>query len=943
MTPERLQQIQDLYHAARDRSPGLRGGFLDEACGGDADLRLEVESLLAQKAGVLEKPAMEVAAQLVGNEPSSTTSFATPISAGDKLGPYEIRGVIGAGGMGQVYRAHDSRLRREVAIKTCGARFSDRFMREARAIAALNHPNICTLYDIGPDYLVMELVEGSPPTGPLPLPEVLRIAGQIASALAAAHQKGIVHRDLKPANVKITAGGQVKVLDFGLAKSAPGFSGDESGVITSLTQEGKVLGTPAYMAPEQAQGKDVDQRVDVWAFGVVLYELLTGGGPFRGESAQATLVSVLTTEPDLSKLPAPVRPLLRACLKKDPRDRLSSVADWHLLLVEEDAARPAAPVIRTRMPWLVTAAALVAAGVAVWAPWRNEPRSRIGEPLVRIDADLGTGVSLFTENGPALAISRDGTRVAFCSRSEDGSIRLYWRRLDQTKATALPGTESAFSPFFSPNGEQIAFFADGSLKKVELSTGSVTILANAVNPAGGTWGQNGVIVFNRAPTLDLWRVAANGGELKAVPRDAKRLGRDWPQLLPGGKSVLVTRVPGTGGDVDQESVDVVSLEDGHTQTLIEGGHFGRYLENGYLAYLRHGTLFVRLFDATRQKLSGPEIPALDGVEYSDLDGAGQFDAAANGTLLYRAARPGQLKTVQWLDRTGRLEPLLPLPGDYRAIALSRDGKRLALAISENSGSDLYIYDVERRDQPTRITVGAKILPFNGVIWMPDGRHLFFNSGDDTWWVPTQGLSQPHKLLEHFSVSAISRDGKRLFVTTYTPETRTDTWMVPLSVGPAGPQAGRPTPLLRGISSEVPHGDSPDGRWLSYSADETGIAQIYVTEVANPSRKWLVSSGSGSRAFWAPSGGEIIFTTFFAPTHIMALPYSFDAGSFQTGAPHPWSPMAVPDHAGFSARSVTIAPDGKRFAVLMPAEQPLGNRVTFVMNFFDEVRRRAATR
>lgn len=864
-----------------------------------------------------------------------------PVSVGDKIGPYEILAFLGKGGMGSVYRAHDTRLHRDVAIKFSAEQFSERFAREARAIAALNHPNVCTLYDIGPDYLVMELIEGASPRGPLSEQEALGIAAQVAAALAAAHERGVVHRDLKRANVKITRGGLVKVLDFGVAKLISKPTADGS-TVTMVTELGVAIGTPAYMAPEQAQGKEIDTRADVWAFGLLLYELLTGQSPFRGDSEESTLAAVLTQEPDLTKLPPRVRPLLRACIKKDPRERLSSIANWSLLLDQDGLAGPAVPVARSKIPWLVAATAGILVVIAFWAPWRRDPRPSISEPLVRIDADLGTGVSLFTENGPALALSRDGTRIVFSSRSEDGSTRLFWRRLDQANVIALPGSDSGFAPFFSPNGEQIAFFANGSLKKAELATGNITVLANAVNPAGGTWGEDGTIVFNRAPTLDLWKVPANGGEMKSVPRSTGPAGRYWPQLLPGGKALLVTRVPALGGEVDQESVDALSLEDGHSQTLIEGAHFGRYLPNGFLAYLRRGTLFARAFDVARQKLNGPEFPVLQGVDYSTLDGAGQLDVASNGTLLFRTAPAGsELKTVQWLDSAGRLEPLLGTPGDYRAISLSRDGKRLALVISDSGGSDLYVYDIERRQRPTRLTVGAKILTSGGPTWMPDGRHLLFSAGAGTWWVPTEGLSQPRELLHGFSVNSISHDGKRLFVTTVNSRTRTDTWIAPLSVAADGPHVGQPTPLLQGVYSEVPFDDSPDGRWLSYAADETGVAELYVTEIANPSRKWLLSTASGQRAFWEPSGREILFATFFAPIRIMRVSYSLDNGLFQPDQPRLWSRVAIPDHSGFSARSITMSPDGKRVAVLMPAEVPLGNRVTFVSNFFDEVQRRAA--
>jgi serine/threonine protein kinase len=386
------------------------------------------------------------------------------LAPGKWLGPYEILSPIGAGGMGEVYRARDSRLGRDVALKICSHEFDERFGREARAVAALNHPNVCTLYDVGPDYLVMELVDGSAPKGPLPLDEAIRVANQIAAALAAAHEIGLVHRDLKPANVKVTESGLVKVLDFGLAKRVATSSDDISSATRGLTESGVIVGTPAYMAPEQIRGKEVDRRADVWAFGVLLYELLTGRHPFRRDSVQATLAAVLTEEPDCQGLPARVQRVIRECLRKDPQERLSSIADWRFLLEDrEQSIRPAA-VPRNRMPWIIAAVAVLVAAVALWAPWHRDPDAQIGAPLVRIDADLGTGVSLFTENGPALALSRDGSKVAFSSRGGDGSVRLYWRRLDQTNAIPLPGTESGFLPFFSPNGEQLAFFAEGSQK-----------------------------------------------------------------------------------------------------------------------------------------------------------------------------------------------------------------------------------------------------------------------------------------------------------------------------------------------------------------------------------------------------------------------------------------------------------------------------------------------
>ncbi len=373
---------------------------------------------------------------------------------------------------------------------------------------------------------------------------------------------------------------------------------------------------------------------------------------------------------------------------------------------------------------------------------------------------------------------------------------------------------------------------------------------------------------------------------KSRKPDSESQYRHWPQFLPGGKTLLVTGVTGLGGNVDQESVRILSLEDGRSRMLVDGAHFGRYLSSGHLAYLRHGTLFVRTFDAARQELTGPEVPILQGIEYSTLNGAGQFDISANGTLIYRAARAGgDLKTVQWMDRTGRLEPLLGTPGDFRAISFARDGKRLAIAIAEAEGSDLYVYDVERHRPPVRLTVGAHILlgggASRGLAWNPDGRYLFFATGGNTWWVPTEGLSQPREFVTTYSVSAISHDGKRMFVATAKAKTRGDAWMIPLTIGKDGPQAGRPEPLLQEPYTESPYNDSPDGRWLSYGTDETGIPQAYVMEVTNPARKWMLSSGSGSgqQSFWSPSGREIFFTTFFAPLRIMVTPFSFEDGVF----------------------------------------------------------------
>ena len=505
---ERWQQIESLFQEALERDPAERNAWLREACQGDSDLRREVASLLAnhQAAADFQPWAGAAAAQLVDGPAS--------LEPGQCLGPYRIECFLAAGGMGKVYRATDTRLHRQVAIKVSAARFSERFEREARVIASLNHPHICQLYDVGPNYLVMELVEG--PTladrkqGALPLNEALTIARQIAEALEAAHEKGIVHRDLKPANIKIKPDGVVKVLDFGLAKIAePATSAETPEIAPTLTLEatrvGQILGTAAYMAPEQARGRTVDKRVDIWAFGVVLYEMLTGRRPFGGETISDTLSAVLKEEPEWSRVPAKAQRMLRSCLEKDPKRRLHDIADaWGLL---EDAAVLAS---RTRLPWAVEGALALALVVALWAPWRGAVRP-IEEPSMRLDLDLGPDVSFGSTTGPAVILSPDGTRLVFVSQGADATRRLSTRRLDQSKVVQMPGSEGAYAPFFSPDGQWVGFFAQGKLKKTRVEGGEPISLCDAPAGRGGSWGEDGNIVAALDQQAGLSQVLSQGG------------------------------------------------------------------------------------------------------------------------------------------------------------------------------------------------------------------------------------------------------------------------------------------------------------------------------------------------------------------------------------------------------------------------------------------------
>jgi serine/threonine protein kinase len=627
-----LRQIEELYHSARERDPAERTAFLLEACGSDEALLSEVESLLAQ--GVHGSPLDEHRAW--DNAQSLLESIAAQLKPGSQLGPYKIEALIGAGGMGEVYKARDTRLNRDVAIKVSSEKFSSRFEREARAVAALNHPNICTLHDVGPNYLVMELVEG--PTladrcrkGALPLEEALPIARQIADALEAAHEKGIVHRDLKPANIKIKPDGAIKVLDFGLATQSADRTAEEA--TESMTAPGTVLGTAAYMSPEQARGKPVDKRTDIWAFGAVLYEMLAGQRAFLGETTTDVLAAVVNTEPKWNRAPEKAQRLLRKCLEKDPERRLRHIADFELLL--EYAAPPGRP--HSKLPW---AAAVVLGGIAaaaLWAPWRSE--KPLDRPLVRLDVDLGADVWLPTPTlrGSSVAISPDGTRLAYASGTP---TKLYTRRLDQQKATELPETQGAILPFFSPDGHWVGFIASNKLNKISVEGGAVVPLGDfAAGFAGASWGEDGSIFLSQSPR-GLLRIPAGGGP----PERVAGLGDgevvlDRPQILPGGKAILFAAA--SSPEPDKVTIEVLTLADRHRKILARGGSSPRYLPTsngaGHLVYVNKATLFAIPFDLDKLETRGMAVPVLGDVVYERTIGSDRFDFSRTGTWSTAAA------------------------------------------------------------------------------------------------------------------------------------------------------------------------------------------------------------------------------------------------------------------------------------------------------------------
>jgi serine/threonine-protein kinase len=886
---------------------------------------------------------------------------------GQTVGHYRITDTLGAGGMGVVYRATDTRLGREVAIKFATEGFSERFEREARAVAALNHPNICTLYDVADKYLVMELVEG--PTlaerikeGPVPLDEALGIAMQIAAGLEAAHDSGIVHRDLKPGNVKIKPDGTVKVLDFGLAKrvgpaeagrhAAPTGHGEPSGVrlqadltysptlSMAATQMGVILGTAAYMAPEQAKGKPVDKRADIWAFGVVLYEMLTARRPFQGDDVGDVLAAVIKEAPGWDGVPKKVRPLLQRCLEKDPKKRLRDISGVGLLLEEAPAAVGPARLL----PWFVAGAAAVVAAVALLAPWRST--QAVERPLVRLDVDLGSDVSLGSPQGTDVIISPDGNRLVFVSQN-----RLFTRRLDQPKAVELAGAQGAGAPFFSPDGQWVAFVASGQLKKISVDGGAAVTLCATQSATGGTWSEDGTIVASLNGTT-LSRIPDSGGPPTRLTELAEgERNHRWPQILPGGKALLLSVRLATGTREDGR-IDVVSVQDGRRKMLQQGGLFGRYVvtskDGGSLIYVNKGTVFGVPMDLDRLEVRGTPSPVLEDVRYSALTGGAQMDASRNGTLVYRVGSAAGLMTLQWLDSAGKTELLPAKPGSYGEPVVSPDGRQIALTIGTGGSTDIWVYDWQR-DAMSRLTFGGGTFVF--PVWHPGGRYIAFsggNGGGGMFWTRADGASKPQPLTQSKKGQfpwSFSPDGKRLAYADFvTGGVGGDIWTVPVEIDGAGMKAGKPELFLETPANELYPAFSPDGRWIAYRSNESGSDEIYVRAFPDKGGRWLISTSGGVVPVWSRNGRELFYRT--ADQRIMVVAYAAKGDVFVPDKPRLWTEKR-PAEQTQSARNLDLAPDGKRFIALMPVaapdEQRTQNHVIFLQNFADEVRRRAGGR
>ncbi len=899
---------------------------------------------------------------------------------GKSIGVYHITEKLGAGGMGEVYRATDTKLHRDVAIKVLPDLFVRdaerlaRFIREAQTLASLNHPNIAIIHGLeqtgDAHALVMELVTGEDLSqriarGAIPMDEALPIAKQIADALEAAHEQGIIHRDLKPANIKVRADGTVKVLDFGLAKAmepvgrAPNVSPSPT-ITQAMTQAGIILGTAAYMSPEQALGKPVDKRTDIWAFGCVLYEMLTGVRAFAGDEVSDTLAFVITKEPAWSALPAStpasIRRMLRRCLAKDRHQRLSDIADARLEIAEVGAEQVAEvsstpkPFSRPKIALAFASVLALAVWIAIspWAPWQSQPA--LVSPH-RLSAELGMDGDISPNAG--LALSPDGSVLAFPGIS-NGSSQLYRRPLEQLQAVALPGTAGASLPFFSPDGLWIGFFAEGKLKKVPVAGGAVVPICDAPDPRGGAWGEDGDILFSLAssvssPRNSLLRVSADGG----TPQPATTLADDevthrWPQVLPGARAILYTAHNRANNYADANIV-VQTLPNGPRKIVQRGGSFGRYVPSGHLVYVHKGTLFAAPFDLVTL-MTGTGRPVIENIAETRSTGAAQFAFAADGKAVYRPWQTSSTDLpIEWLTRDGKITPLRATLANWSHPQFSPDGTRVAMDIIDNGQRDIAVYDWAR-DKLTHLTVDAQ--PDSMPVWTPDGQHIAFVSNRvadgrvNLYLVRADGGGDPEQLTDSASLSAVATGSwhGRFLAFQEGSQNVADLMILPMEGdGVSGWKPGKPYAFLNTPAAEVAPSFSPDGRWLAYQSNESGRFEVHVRPFPKREGSWRVSNGGGQGPIWSRAKDELLYLTL--DNQIMAASYTVVGDSFRAEAPKLWTERRILlGPVPTFRRMMDLHPDGERVAGAVATEGQAEDRpdkLVFIFNFFDELRRIAS--
>jgi serine/threonine-protein kinase len=885
------------------------------------------------------------------------------ITRGLKIGPFEIVGLIGAGGMGEVYRARDAQLGRDVALKVLPdpfARDTDRmarFGREAKLLASLDHANIASIYGLEDDgetrALVMQLVDG--PTlaeriaqGPMPIASVVAIAKQIADALEYAHEKGIVHRDLKPANVKVGANDTVKILDFGLAKAVgahPSVADSKATVGRMTTEQGTWFGTPAYMPPEQARAQPVDRRADIWAFGCMLYEMLTGKTAFAGDTTTDTLAAVIRGEPDWSLLPAETPPSLRAlvrrCLQKDARQRLRDIGDARIALEDllagrsQDADDPS-PVRAPRLGrWgLALALGLVMLTVGVVATWMVKPSPETARPVVRFTIDLPPGQHLATTGISALVLSANGSLLAYVATAQaDGPQQIFVRAMASGETRAVAGTEGATNPFFSRDGQWLGFFAGAKLKKVLVTGGVAQPLADALASGAASWGNRGAIVFSPEAGKKLYLVPEQGGAVRALTEvETADAGAFAPSFLPDGEAVIFARFSPSPAILAQPSGK------GTARVLIDGPAVTkpRYVSSGHLIYAQSGNLMAVPFDAERLDVRGSAVPVVSSVLQSpEVVPSAEYSVSDTGTLAYVSGAALSLKrALVWVDRSGAETPVGAPVRNYDQPRISADGERIAVELNDNASTELWLYDLEHG--------GLSRFPLEGSIngspvWTPDGTRIAYFSNREgpgrTFWQLADGSGSVERLAsgEIEVPFSWSPDGQ-ILATVDAPR---DFAIRLLHI------ADRKVERFSADRSSFNDGPqfSPDGHWIAFASTEQGRREIYVQPYPGPGGKRQVSSDNGTEPLWNPNGREIFYRS---GDKLMAVDVTTERG-FSIGKPHElFDRHYLRNTHGYARPNYDVSSDGQRFLMLKPVEERRGpTQIEVVLNWTEELKRLVA--
>jgi serine/threonine-protein kinase len=890
-----------------------------------------------------------------------------PIPSGTTLGHYEIIELIGAGGMGEVYKARDPRLNRTVAVKVLLEHISDkpearaRFEREAQLIASLNNPHICVVYDVGrhekTNFLVMELLDGETlarrlERGPLPLDQALRYGAGIADALDKAHRQGVTHRDLKPGNIMLTKLG-LKLLDFGLAKLRPSQSAASlSGAATKMdvTAEGTILGSLHYMAPEQLEGAETDARTDIFAFGAVLQEMLTGRKAFEGKSAVSVMSAILKdTPPPVSQLhpgaPAALDRLIGRCLAKDPDDRWQSAGDlWHELkwLADSSAQVVGEKPVKTRLVakgWRRTIplgiSALIALTVGVgsgFVVWTLKQVVAVNTaPVARMTVALPPGEVLGNLGTPSIALSPDGATLVYVGIRGNSAPQLYVRALDSLETEPIAGTEGAASPFFSANGQWIGFFAQGKLKKVLAAGGAAQVLCDAAAGLGGTWGADDTIYFAPFNTSGVWKVSAGGGkpqEVIPLNRSKGEVSHRWPQILPGRKALLFTVWTGPGAD--EKRLHLQILETGERRELAQGASTGRYVSSGHLLYSRADALMAVPFDLSRLQVNGSPVALPERAFEIE---AAPFAVSNDGRLAYVPADPQRSqRRLVWVDAKGNVEPLPMPPRAYFEPAISPDGHYAAVTI-DGPVEGIWILEFSRLTLTslTQTSLGSSQAP----VWTPDGKRVVYRGTRtgfrNIYWKAVDGSGEEERLTRSDNLQtpgSWAPDGRQLSFSDIDLATGSDNWI--LSVD----GERKPKVLLKTTASEAGARFSPDGRWLAYSSDESGTREIYVRPFPGPGGKHQISTDGGTEPVWSRDGRQLYYrkgdkmmavNVATRPGFIAGSPRFLFGGQYQ---------VSDTGRAGYD-----VASDG-RFLMVQPVEpeQP-ATQINFVINLFEELKRR----